>query len=99
MTSKEICGIVGKDYLYDVLIEECAELVQALIKYRRSRKGFDQHLDSVECWENVIEECADVELMLEIIKSTAMRNEDRSKVVNIVADKYRRFKDRIGGLT
>ena len=49
------------------LIEECAELIQAVNKFRRAhRKGDKEGLEIAR--DNLIEEVADVELMLEQIK-------------------------------
>ena len=48
------------------LVEECAELIQAVSKYRRAAaKGEDEKLIALG---NLIEEIADVEIMLEQIK-------------------------------
>lgn len=48
------------------LVEECAELIQAVSKYRRAAaKGEDEKLITMG---NLIEEIADVEIMLEQIK-------------------------------
>jgi len=55
--AKEKWGIEAQQ---NMLIEECAELIQAINKYERL-------LDS-KCLVNLIEEIADVEIMLEQIK-------------------------------
>ena len=48
------------------LVEECAELIQAVSKYRRAaEKGEDEKLIVLG---NLIEEIADVEIMLEQVK-------------------------------
>lgn len=61
---KSMCKEVADRYGYPAqsnqLVEECAELIQAINKYRRY--GNEQAL------ENYIEEIADVEVMLEQIK-------------------------------
>lgn len=51
------------------LVEECAELIQAVSKYRRAR-GTEQETPLKEqvALDNLIEEIADVEIMLEQIK-------------------------------
>lgn len=48
----------GVEAQVDQAIEECAELIKALVKWRR-------HKGSDSCFFDVIEEMADVELMLE----------------------------------
>lgn len=48
------------------LIEECAELIQAVSKHRRAAaKGEDE---KVIAFDNLVEEIADVEIMLEQVK-------------------------------
>jgi len=64
MSNKEIaiydCALElwGHESQIDMTIEECAELIQALMKYRRKQGDHDEALESV------IEEIADVEIML-----------------------------------
>ena len=58
---KQIAEHYGLESQIDILQEECAELIQAVSKYRRS--GFDE--DVPFC---IIEEIADVEIMLSQIK-------------------------------
>lgn len=51
------------------LVEECAELIQAVSKYRRARgTGQETLLKEQVAFDNLIEEIADVEIMLEQIK-------------------------------
>lgn len=66
---------IAKHYGYDVqsnqLIEECAELIQAVSKYRRALSGAENRgvvFSGAVAFENLIEEIADVEVMLEQIK-------------------------------
>lgn len=56
-----IASYYGKDAQVGMCIEEMAELIKALNKYQRS-------YGSKESLENVIEEVADVEIMLEQIR-------------------------------
>ena len=64
---KQIADRYGYDAQARQLIEEQAELTVALNKEWRSRKG---HLacDNKEARQNIVEELADVEIMLEQIK-------------------------------
>lgn len=64
---------IAKHYGYDnqsnQLIEECAELIQAINKHKRVLSGGQKtELKMSQAIENIIEEIADVELMLEQIK-------------------------------
>jgi len=52
----------------DIAIEECAELIQALIKYKRLNEGPNQKYEKTLAREKVCEEIADVQIMIEQIK-------------------------------
>lgn len=54
---KKIADYYGKESQLDILQEECAELVQAISKYRRGGS-----------FKLTLEEIADVEIMIEQIK-------------------------------
>lgn len=61
------------------LIEECAELIQAVNKYKRGITKCGQPLDECNPYDllvNLIEEIADVEVMLEQIKYLLDINEE-----------------------
>lgn len=56
----------GFEVQKDQCIEECAELIQALNKYSRANgKGKSVTIGTAEAVLNVIEEIADVEVMIE----------------------------------
>ena len=72
------------------LIEECAELIQAIRKYIRFDEGLitdDDILtstnDSNMLIQNIVEEIADVEIMLEQIKVLLNLNNDAIKAIKI----------------
>lgn len=68
------------------LIEEMAELTQGINKYRRYDKGIKQY-------ENIVEEIADVEIMLEQIKHLLLvPNQTLDFIIN---DKIERTKQRL----
>ena len=52
------------------LIEECAELIQAINKYQRYAEGYNAESKEYDWkyYQNVIEEIADVEIMLDQTK-------------------------------
>lgn len=65
--AKKIADHFGYDAQSNQLVEECAELIQAVSKYRRAKAtGVQPTLNLV--FENLVEEIADVELMLEQVK-------------------------------
>ena len=65
---KTMCKQVADKFGYSVqssqLMEECAELIQAINKTKRAKTGEEQYVALQHC----IEEIADVEVMLEQIK-------------------------------
>lgn len=70
-------------YCYNVSIalqvEECAELIQAVNKYRRVETGLGQPVAEDKkaiARDNLVEEIADVELMLEQVKYLLQIPED-----------------------
>ena len=61
------------------LVEECAELIQAVNKYRRVETGLGQPVAEDKkaiARDNLVEEIADVELMLEQVKYLLQIPED-----------------------
>lgn len=72
------------------LSEECAELIQAVNKYHRFRESKttrDEILastnDSNMLIQNIVEEIADVEIMLEQIKVLLNLNNDAIKAIKV----------------
>ena len=55
----EIADKLGKEEILCQLSEECSELVQACLKYRRTMKGLTPKTES-EVMDNLFEELADV---------------------------------------
>ncbi len=69
MTNLEVADHFGYEIQSEQLVEECAELIQAVNKYRRARgTGQPTALSEEAAFGNLIEEIADVESMLEQIK-------------------------------
>lgn len=62
---QKIADYYGMDAQLDILQEECAELIQAISKYRRINKlpGFDS-----QAYSDLIEEMTDVKIMLDQIE-------------------------------
>ena len=61
---KKIAEHYGYEAQSNQLIEECAELIQAINKHLRDKEWDNEQI----ALENLIEEIADVEIMLEQIK-------------------------------
>lgn len=63
------------------LVEECAELIQAVSKYRRAAaKGEDEKLIALS---NLVEEIADVEIMLEQVKDLLQIPEEDIEAIKL----------------
>lgn len=68
---KVIAGYYGYEAQSNQLVEECAELIQAVNKYRRAVHGIGEPVaeyKKVVALDNLIEEIADVELMITQVK-------------------------------
>lgn len=69
MTNLDVADHYGYEIQSEQLVEECAELIQAVNKYRRARgTGQATHISEKEAFNNLVEEIADVENMLEQLK-------------------------------
>ena len=69
MSNLEVADYFGYEIQSEQLVEECAELIQAVNKYRRARGiGQPTALSEEAAFGNLIEEIADVESMLEQMK-------------------------------
>ena len=67
----ETAKYYGYEAQSNQLVEECAELIQAVNKYRRVETGLGQPVAEDKkaiARDNLVEEIADVELMLEQVK-------------------------------
>lgn len=80
----------GFDLQSNLLMEECAELIQAVNKYKRK---IYSGLSVYSTLDNLIEEIADVELMLEQIK--ALLNISDKYIEAWKKDKVERTRNRI----
>ena len=96
---KQIADYYGWDAQSNMLIEECAELIQAVNKYKRAN-GSGQPMaeyHSSLVFDNLIEEIADVEIMLEQIKHLLKVPEEEihtTKVFKIIRTKEKMAKSK-----
>lgn len=96
--NKETAKYYGYEAQSNQLIEECAELIQAVNKYRRASTGLGQPVaedKKAVAYDNLVEEIADVELMLEQIKYLLQIPEEDIQAVKLY--KVNRTKERIAG--
>lgn len=93
---KKVAEHYGYEAQSNQLVEECAELIQAVNKYRRAKgKGQGVILPEQIALENLVEEIADVEIMLEQIKHLLQITEEDIQAVKLY--KVNRAKERIAG--
>lgn len=87
LSFREVCelavDVFGKRAQMDMVNEECSELIQAVCK----------RLRGVENRDNIIEEIADVELMLEQLKY--MEDISPQKIEEAKEKKIERLKDKL----
>ena len=96
--NKETAKYYGYEAQSNQLIEECAELIQAVNKYRRASTGLGQPVaedKKAVAYDNLVEEIADVELMLEQIKYLLQIPEEDIQAVKLY--KVNRTRERIVG--
>lgn len=77
---KEIADKLGKEEILCQLSEECAELIQSCLKYRRAMKGLTPKSEN-EAFDNLVEELGDVLLNIEQIMYLFEKEGDVRKVV------------------
>ena len=65
---KSIINHYGLDAQMDMMIEECSELIKALLKYRRTKNGANSIFKLGEFRGDIVSEMADVEIMLRQMK-------------------------------
>lgn len=93
--NKETADYYGFDVQSTQLMEECAELIQAVNVYRRAVRGIGQPVADYKkttALDNLIEEIADVEAMLEQIKYLLNISEKDIEAVKLF--KSKRSRDR-----
>lgn len=93
---KKIADHYGYEEQSNQLVEECAELIQAVSKYRRAKTGAGQPLADYKITvvlDNLIEEIADVEVMLEQVKYLLQIPEEDIEAVKLF--KENRTKERM----
>ena len=90
---KEILDNVSIDYHLEITMEELAELIQAIVKTKRTTNVIDFHLDEKAVRENLIEEIADVTLCLAILKR--LLHIGNSQVNDYVDTKLLRYANRL----
>ena len=91
---EEISNKCGNEYMLRQLAEECSELSQAALKYIRAlRKETPMRTD--EAIEHIVEEIADVRLMIDAVSAAVLSERDVDDVQAIKEQKLDRWKTRM----
>lgn len=86
----EIADKLGKEEILCQLSEECSELIQACLKYRRSTKGLTPKTES-EVRDNLFEELADVLINIKQIMYLFSNEEVEESIKSIQSYKADRW--------
>jgi NTP pyrophosphatase (non-canonical NTP hydrolase) len=84
----------GFDNQMDMAVEECAELIQAINKFKRKRQKTHTETDMYSVFQNLYEEIADVEIMVAQLRLIFCNN---SVIDKIKIQKLERLKKEIDG--
>ncbi|MBR3239135.1 MAG: hypothetical protein IKF99_11925 [Oscillospiraceae bacterium] len=84
----------GEEYIFRQLAEESSELCQASLKMVRSMRG-ETPVRMTEAYEHVLEEVADIEVMLHVLKTAVLNDGANAKVAAIFQKKKDRMIDRM----
>ena len=79
----EIADKLGKEEILCQLSEECSELIQSCLKYRRTMKGLTPKTET-EARDNLFEELADVLLNIEQIRYLFANEENVDKRIKTI---------------
>ena len=86
----EIADKLGKEEILCQLSEECAELIQSCLKYRRTTKGLTPKSEE-EVRKNLFEELSDVLMNIEQIKYLFNKELSDNTVENVI-EKWHSYK-------
>ena len=86
----EITDKLGKEEILCQLSEECSELIQACLKYRRTMKGLTPKKET-EAKENLFEELADVLLNIQQVMYLFSDKEVEESIKSIQSYKTNRW--------
>lgn len=87
---KRIVEQYGKEYIFRQLAEEASELCQASLKMVRAMRG-ETPVSEEDASSRVLEEIADVEVMLSVLKIAVLNARGLQKI----ASTYQKKKDRM----
>lgn len=94
MISEEIAKKYGQDYILRQLAEECGELTQAALKLIRAWKK-ETPTPSSKCRDSLVEEMADVQLMLDWVRREVLTADERVRIYHTMETKDVRSYERM----
>ena len=92
--SKKIVEQYGQEYIFRQLAEESAELCQASLKMVR-RINNETPVRWADAQDRLLEEIADLEVMLHVTKTAVLKEEANRKIAEIYQRKFDRMVDRM----
>lgn len=92
--SKQIVEHYGEEYIYRQLAEEASELCHASLKTVRSIRH-ETPVTLKEAKAHALEEVADVEVMLYVLKTGVLGIQDNEEIARIYREKMDRMIDRM----
>ena len=92
--SKKIVEQYGQEYIFRQLAEEAAELCQASLKMVR-RINNETPVRWQDAQNRLLEEIADLEVMLHVTKTAVLNDEANQKIADIYRKKFDRMVDRM----
>lgn len=91
---KQIVEQYGKEYIFRQLAEEASELCQASLKMVRAMRG-ETPVTEIDASARVLEEIADVEVMLNVLKRAVINDRGNEKIAAVYEKKRERMIDRM----
>lgn len=91
---KQIVEQYGKEYIFRQLAEETSELCQASLKMVRAMRG-ETPVSEQDASARVLEEIADVEVMLTVLKRAVVNDRGNERIAAIYEKKRTRMIDRM----
>lgn len=91
---KQIVEQYGKEYIFRQLAEEASELCQASLKMVRAMRH-ETPVSEEDVIAHVLEEIADVEVMLTVLKRAVLTDRGNERIAAIYRKKQERMIDRM----
>ena len=94
MYERQLVEQYGEEYIWRQLAEEASELCQAALKVVRAMR-LETPVRPEEALDRALEETADVEIMLRVLKRAVLSDRDSERIASICRRKWDRMIDRM----